>query len=85
MIQRMPIDIQVPTTVRLFTVRDMVQELRERGFKMPGGSDVTYALFLNYMKTLQRRGLGANKVGRSWVISENQLRTLVALWKQLSG
>ena len=77
--------IKVPVNVRLYTARDAASWLDERGLRMPGGSRITYRLFMNYFKTARNKGLGAIRVGRDWVVPESELDHLMDIWKKISG
>lgn len=78
----MPIELRLD--VRLFTLHEAASWLDSRGVRMPGGSQITYPLFMNYFKSLRRRGLRALRVGRAWVIPESELDDLERLWRKIA-
>lgn len=77
----MPIEIKVD----LYTVTEAVGWLNDRGHSMPGGQEITYKLFMNYLPTLRRRGLEPVKFGgRQWLIPETQLTRLEEIWTRIA-
>ncbi len=79
-----PMPTKLRVDVHLYSLREAALWLQERGLRMPGGSEITYGRFMNYFGTLRRRGLGAVRVGRSWVIPDGELEDLEALWRKIA-